>query len=530
MRRKKAACLFAVLCTAVFLCGNVLAVDTVRVDTTLPDAQIVKATKANQVTYTVVENGTVVLPAEMQGAVLTATEKNVSGSLLDGNLESTSVDSDAYGTLPNGTAMLLARFAEQPMAAGKLQATWKAFNYYAGYPTVDSQQASDYQNAYDASHVKKLLVEDRDPVTGKLRGSFLVDGSQWTYATGADKGPYYMNYLLDPSNTYMTAGYALQNHYSYSANAEGGSARLTQAEKELTAVRNSTTSALFFLYRMRDFAGPITFRIDVSESGKFLPGDKVSIRYLLGAADRNLYHGVKPDASKLLVLEKTYAKYYQDSGMTTVVDDDGYLSFTLHNGGYFELRNETSIAEGRKVTVKQAANEPVALKDMGSSHWAYSAVQKMVSGHYMEAADGAFLPDSPITRADYVRGLVLASGMTLRSGKTAFADVPAAYSDYIFTAVQNGITTGVSDLSFEPNGNVTREMTAVMLCRAFNFTAADSDGVTDAASVSSWAKGTIGACVEKGWITGYGDGSFSPQKTITRAEAASLLTRVVESR
>lgn len=500
---------------------------------TFADASVVSVSGQGVDTCAVVAEGTIEFYAPKYGDYQV---KDTGKATRDYWMESMRTEDMSVGTY-KGTGStedpytIVSTFADVPMEIFKLQAAWKGYNYLAGYSTMDSPNDSDYLRSYDESHVAALLVEDRDEQTGRLRGSFLVDGRLWVHTTGSDKGPYYMNYLLDPTDQYLTSGYALDNHYLYSANISTGAERKEAAVQRIKAVRDAPASALFFSYRMRDFDGPIVFTVDVSQSGKFQPGDVVGIHYLLGASDRNLFHGIKPEPATLLAQEPTFRKHYQDKGMTAVVDKEGYLAFPLYNGGYFELRNETSLKENRAVTVTPKVYETVKITDVDATHWAYDSISSLVGKNYLAAEGGRFLPDQVITRGEYSKALVLSSGLTVVSGKMEFTDVPKSspWSDYVFTAFQAGISQGVSETFFGVDQGLTREMAAVLLCRALDIERS-TDDFTDAEDIASWAAGYPGACAAAGYLSGYPDGSYGARNLLTRAEAAVVLHKVDQSK
>ena len=320
--------------------GKVPAVIKAEVKGEFPNASIVNIEGEGKKTAAVVDSGGISFYVERHGIYkITDTGKNVASQSIQGNLESVTPGQVAYKGAGNGTLeeplTVLADFANLSSAVKKLQVTWKGYNVYAGYDLAGTAPLNQ-------SAVKKVLVEDRDEITGKLIGSFYLDGALWKPTQEANKGPYYMNYMLDPTDEYLTAGYALDNHYNYTENSAGGKEKMTEALVRLKAVRDSKDSVLFLQTRLRDFAGPITFKIDVSGLKKFKQGDKVAIRYLLGSSNRNVYHGTKPSAEVLLADESTYSKYYQDKGVTAVVDSEGYLTYTLYNGGYFALTKVTN--------------------------------------------------------------------------------------------------------------------------------------------------------------------------------------------
>ena len=108
-----------------------------------------------------------------------------------------------------------------------------------------------------------------------------------------------------------------------------------------------------------------------------------------------------------------------------------------------------------------------------------------------------------------------------------YSDVAATswYNTAVSTLSSMGIITGYPDGTFRPNAAITRaEFTAI----AARF---DNDGDKTAAKFSDiathWAKDEISIAYNNGWITGYPDGTFGPQRDITRAETMTLVNRVL---
>ena len=106
------------------------------------------------------------------------------------------------------------------------------------------------------------------------------------------------------------------------------------------------------------------------------------------------------------------------------------------------------------------------------------------------------------------------------------------YADAVLWASDAGIVTGVGEGRFDPEGAVTREQLAVMLARYVlgGEVAAQSsalDGFSDGASVSSWAAGAVDWAVSQGLLTGKPGNLLDPQGGVSRAEAATLLARLL---
>ena len=108
-----------------------------------------------------------------------------------------------------------------------------------------------------------------------------------------------------------------------------------------------------------------------------------------------------------------------------------------------------------------------------------------------------------------------------------YPDVAATswYNTAVSTLSSMGIITGYPDGTFRPNAAITRAEFAAIAARF------DNDGDKTAAKFSDiathWAKDEISIAYNNGWITGYPDGTFGPQRDITRAETMTLVNRVL---
>ena len=167
-----------------------------------------------------------------------------------------------------------------------------------------------------------------------------------------------------------------------------------------------------------------------------------------------------------------------------------------------------------------------------SGHWAEKVITQwqekgLISGY----EDGTFKPDNRVTRAEFVIMLNKALGFT-QKGNVTFSDVSANawYYDAVAIAVEAGYCAGYEDGTFKPNATITRAEAAVMIAKAKELTANTeaADKFTDASRIPVWAKGSVGAVSAAGFMTGRTDGTFDATNTITRAEAVSSLDRTME--
>lgn len=108
-----------------------------------------------------------------------------------------------------------------------------------------------------------------------------------------------------------------------------------------------------------------------------------------------------------------------------------------------------------------------------------------------------------------------------------YSDVTRAdwYNTAVSTLSSMGIITGYPDGTFRPNAAITRAEFAAIAARF------DNDGDKTAAKFSDiathWAKDEISIAYNNGWINGYPNGTFGPQRDITRAETMTLVNRVL---
>ena len=166
------------------------------------------------------------------------------------------------------------------------------------------------------------------------------------------------------------------------------------------------------------------------------------------------------------------------------------------------------------VTVKK--NTP---KLNTSDHFAY------VQGY----PDGTVKPAGNITRAETAAILFRlmddASRKTYYSTKSGFRDVASGswYNTYVATLNNAGVITDSSNGYFRPNEAITRAELAAMLAK-FSETTGAANYFNDV-SAKYWAANAIAICAKLGWINGYPDGTFRPDKNVTRAELMAMINR-----
>lgn len=193
----------------------------------------------------------------------------------------------------------------------------------------------------------------------------------------------------------------------------------------------------------------------------------------------------------------------------------------------------TLMANGSAISYADSVSsiDKQALKDT-KGHWAQSVIDKWTSlGVITGYADGEFRPNGTMTRAGIT---VMLNRLFRAAGKPAeFRDVSgeAWYAESIAAASTAGYITGYPDGTFRPNNALTRADAAVILGKAFQYqdTGLKTDvlrAFKDQADIPGYAQPFVTMLVESGYVAGYPDGKFHPERSLTRAEAVQWMDRL----
>ena len=173
-----------------------------------------------------------------------------------------------------------------------------------------------------------------------------------------------------------------------------------------------------------------------------------------------------------------------------------------------------------KPTVTIPDDVPTGLN--GDDHYAY------IVGY----PDSTVRPQNGITRAEvatiFFRLLTDETRNANSTKSNSYSDVAAGawYNHAVSTLSAMGIVKGDSNGKFNPNAPITRAEFAAIAARFDD--KADTTAVDFSDIASHWAKNEISAAANNGWINGYTDGTFRPNNKITRAEAMTLVNRVLK--
>lgn len=140
--------------------------------------------------------------------------------------------------------------------------------------------------------------------------------------------------------------------------------------------------------------------------------------------------------------------------------------------------------------------------------------------------DGTIGPDRTITRAE--AAVMLYNLLDEKTGYLqTFTDVPPNewYSEAVITLAGMGVINGYPDKTFRPDSPITRGEFVTMAVNFAGAKAGEKCGFSDV-SRDMWHYGSVARATEEGWISGYPDGTFGPDRFITRGEVTSVINRM----
>lgn len=184
------------------------------------------------------------------------------------------------------------------------------------------------------------------------------------------------------------------------------------------------------------------------------------------------------------------------------------------------------------------AAAPIRFADVAADAWYAAALDQVCQAGLMQGvSEERFAPELELSRGMLVCILYRMAVPKTQLNGAPFADVPpdAWYAKEAAWALQAGVVTGYSGAAFGGEDAITREQLAVMLFRYAKLdrrNTAGRDSLTefaDSGSISPWAREAMAWAVDSGILQGLPDGSLAPTATATRAQAAVMLARYLDT-
>lgn len=239
---------------------------------------------------------------------------------------------------------------------------------------------------------------------------------------------------------------------------------------------------------------------------------------------------------------EVFAKVKQNQGSLTI---DNYLQKV--NGYAKDVKNTKDGGAGGSSSGSRDPVIPIApggntdggsdnsnevFADLNGYDWAKEAIEYLYKKNIINGTgENEFSPDGYLTREQAAKIICNAFSIKETAQKTEFKDVVSGawYEKYVAAVQSSGIMLGTGDSEFGVGMNITRQDLAVILYRAMGVTdEARECSFTDSGDIDGYAKEAVAYFSGKGIINGYEDGRFLPHKYVTRAEAAKLIYGIIE--
>lgn len=172
-----------------------------------------------------------------------------------------------------------------------------------------------------------------------------------------------------------------------------------------------------------------------------------------------------------------------------------------------------------------------------SGHWAEKDILALTEkGIVKGRTETEFEPEGTMTRAEFAALIRRALGLNVGLYAADMEDISENdwYAHEIQAVIDAGIMTGDGTGYFRPQDSITRQEMAKVALNAYlyrhHLDSVDTAELTftDSELIAQWAKESVGKAVALGLISGMGDGTFSPETNMTRAQGATIVARVIK--
>lgn len=204
------------------------------------------------------------------------------------------------------------------------------------------------------------------------------------------------------------------------------------------------------------------------------------------------------------------------------------FTFTTTHFSIFMIADKANAADASEIN----------FTDVKIGDWFYEAVKYVYDNKLMNGVSSAeFAPNSNLNRAMLVAMLYRHEGEPDVTSPNTFSDIESGqwYTNSIIWASVNGIVDGYGNGMFGINDDITREQAAAIMMRYAEYKGLDMTitneftTYSDASEISSWSLNAMKWANAKGLINGRAANTLSPKGNTTRAEAATLLMRFIET-
>lgn len=381
--------------------------------------------------------------------------------------------------------------------------------FYRGVTTADIYVAKTY---------KKLVFDSNGECT--VENVISEEIKATTTVKEKDPNKLYINFSDFVQKELTATGTKTASDVDFRVNVKGGEnliSKYSEGEEEVNADANKYNTVLDVHFdsitggtvETKKFTGNT---VEIDHAGHYYfdlseeKGTRTGVTY--DETTYTLYVTVEEQAGSLVI---TNVHFYDSNDG----EYDASQKITFHN------TIDTGIDDYYPIIIPTIINKDTGMLNK-TDHFAY------VIGY----PDGTVHPNGQITRAEVATIFFRLLRDEVRDGafttSNTYSDVAYGkwYNNPISTMSALGIITGYPDGTFKPNKPITRAEFAAIAARFDETQSGKSATFSDV--IGHWAAKEIGIAYYNDWIKGYPDGTFKPDQNITRAEAMTLINRVLE--
>ena len=419
------------------------------------------------------------------------------------------------------------------------------------YRLVEKAQPASDENTMSNISVKEKKLDVQYTHDVVISGSL-----PWSYTAGGDAETDKATWLTFDLSAFATATVTKGSDVFFYSNGDPdgdgeSAANATKENSKLLFVRAATGNGVnVYYYNGTSYVAlpnntmtvvaengtstkNYTFKLTYSPANTEADLKSFSIGNSTGRFDGNNVYVTVPYGSDLMGLIPTfttsdYATVNLDSRTgEAVISGKTSLNFNQ------KVKLMVTSEDGKKtnpyyvyVTVSEA------FSDVPSSAWYYNNVmQAAAAGIVSGYPDGTFKPGNSVTRRDFAIMLTQMLGVS-NDGTAVSPFIDVDDDDYGVVSIAyckaHNIISGYDDGTFKPDATITRQEAASMIVKAMGVSKASDELYPDDSTIAGWAKDAVYKAKAAGLMKGdAGTGNFRPTGLITRAEAASIMVNAL---
>nr|WP_230986788.1 S-layer homology domain-containing protein [Cohnella fermenti] len=272
----------------------------------------------------------------------------------------------------------------------------------------------------------------------------------------------------------------------------------------------------------------------LSDSARKAVGDNTVYDFTLTAGSQTIDEFRKGDITVSLPYTLK-AGQNPENVIIYYISSSGQLSIVAN--GHYDAATGTVIFKPAHFSKYSTAYAQVSFADGNQAEWAKTAIEALAAREIVQGnGTGSFLPTAQVTRSEFIQMAIKAFGLASDKATTSLADVRTTdwYYQAVATAESLGIVTGRPDGTFGASDPITKQDMAVILNRlaqvagvGLSASTGAASAFDDAGTISSYASAAVDSLRKAGIVNGNGNGLFQPTGLSTRAEAATMIYKLL---